>query len=87
MGYLTVEALIEEASWSPDAQYAVDEKLVLLHREHAEEQEIHLTPAGEEFLHAWRWRWWRWVVIGAGVILGCDTLWSLYDRIAALFGC
>lgn len=67
--------------------YAVTERLVLLHSEHAEEQEIHLTPAGEQFLHDWRWRWWPLLVTVASVILALDTLWSLRDRVAALLAC
>ena len=86
-GYVTVEGLRDEGLLSADAQYAVDEKLVLLHSEHAEEQEIHLTPAGEQFLHDWRWRWWPLLVTVAGAILALDTLWSLWDRVAALFEC
>lgn len=86
-GYVTVEGLREDGLWSAAAGYAVTERLVLLHSEHAEEQEIHLTPAGEQFLHDWRWRWWPLLVTVASVILALDTLWSLRDRVAALLAC
>ena len=84
-GYVTVERLREDGLWSADARYAVDEKLVLLHSEHAGEQEIHVTPAGEQFLHDWRFRRWPLVVFVVSGLLALDTLWSLWDRVAALF--